>query len=308
MLVIQKRKERVLVVEQALQKADLLQNTMKPRLATKDELLLCHTKEYVELVEKEALNCFGTGHDDGSKFLSTGDVCISSSGFDIARLAAGGVLIGVDAVMQHKAKNAFCVVRPPGHHACSNRGMGFCLFNNVAIGARYAMHTYNIKKLLIVDWDVHHGNGTQEIFDSDPHVFYFSTHQEGIYPGTGLPQDQGLGDAKGTKLNCPIPGGQKSREEVLQAFTDLLVPAMERFQPECVFISCGFDAHVLDPLGNMNLTETDFFDLTMIVKEIAHKYAKDRIISVLEGGYDLRALALSSIAHVQALNTKFIQA
>jgi acetoin utilization deacetylase AcuC-like enzyme len=276
-------------------------------MATCEELLLCHAEEYVRLVEKEAKVCFGTSHDDGSRFLSTGDVSISSSGFDIARLAAGGVLTAVDAVFEQKAPNAFCVVRPPGHHACSNRGMGFCLFNSVAIGARYAMRRYQIKKVLIVDWDVHHGNGTQEIFNCDPDVFYFSTHQEGIYPGTGLADDWGEKEAAHTKLNCPIAPGEGSREAVLLAFQEKLLPAMKLFQPECVFVSCGFDAHRLDPLGGMNLTEDDFYHLTRLVQEIAHTYAHGRLISVLEGGYDLRALALSSVAHVQALNTPFIQ-
>jgi acetoin utilization deacetylase AcuC-like enzyme len=294
---------RAAVIVQALQKEKLLtsQNYLAPRSCTEDELLLCHTKEYVQLVQKEVELCKST-LDDGSKFITTGDAPICSDSFDVASLAVGGVLTAVDAVMNSSFQNAFAVIRPPGHHACSNKGMGFCLFNNVAIGARYLQKQYNVRKVLIVDWDVHHGNGTQEIFERDPSVFYFSTHQRGIYPGTGLEHDIGSGDAKGTKLNCPIDGGMNAKSQVFQAFDELLVPAMKKFQPEFVLISCGFDGHKEDPLGGFNLSDLDFFELTNIVKNIASTYCQNRLVSALEGGYNLSAIARSSVQHSRALS------
>lgn len=266
---------------------------LKSRSATKDEILLCHTQMYFDLVKKEV--------KEKRPSLSTGDTILSKGSLEAALLAAGGVLTAIDAVMKGIAKNVFCVVRPPGHHACSNGGMGFCIFNNIAIGARYVQKRYGIKKVLIVDWDVHHGNGTQEIFDDDPSVYYFSTHQLGLYPGTGNPEDTGRGKAKGTKLNCPIFPGSNSREEVIKAFKTKLVPAMVSFKPDFVMISAGFDAHQLDPLGGFNLTEEDYSKLTIIVKAIADKYCKGRIVSVLEGGYNLKATAQSALAHVKSL-------
>lgn len=294
--------ERSAIIVQVLKKTGLLteHNHLAPRKANRDELLLCHTKEYIDLVEQEVTRC-GEGDREKLALLSTGDVVISSASFEVACAAAGGVLTAVDAVALKKAKNAFCVVRPPGHHACSDIGMGFCLFNNVAIGARYAQSKYGIKRVLIVDWDVHHGNGTQEIFEADPSVFYFSTHQMGIYPGTGLEEDQGSGAALGTKMNCPILPGEDSKKAVLHAFKEKLVPAMQQFRPEFVFISCGFDAHLQDPLGGFNLTEKDFAELTEIVKEIARLYSQERLVSVLEGGYNLHAIARSSVEHCLAL-------
>jgi len=272
------------------------EDVIPPRQATVDELLLCHTSEYIKCVQKE-IQELGKGE---RKMLSTGDVVISEQSYVAALFAVGACLVAVDEVFQKKASNAFCVVRPPGHHACSSRGMGFCLFNNVAIACRYAMKKYGIQRALIVDWDVHHGNGTQEIFEQDPSVFYFSVHQKGIYPGTGAEQDTGVNH---TKMNCPIAPGKQSRLDVLAAFQDKLLPAMKQFRPECVFISAGFDAHIQDPLGGLNLVEDDFAALTLLVRQIAELYAQDRIISILEGGYHLNALAYSALAHVKALST-----
>jgi acetoin utilization deacetylase AcuC-like enzyme len=247
-------------------------------------LKLCHTPGYIEVVYEEVLFCGRTGARDGSYTLSTGDVQICPDSWRAGLLAAGGALMGVEAIMDGKAKTAFSYLRPPGHHACTAQGMGFCLFNNAALAARYAQRKYGIKRVLIADWDVHHGNGTQEIFESDPSVFYFSTHQAGIYPGTGLRNDRGTGLGLGTKMNFPIRGGEKSREDVLKTFQVDLVVAMESFQPEFVIISAGFDGHAADPLGGFNLTEQDFADLTKIVKGIADKWSQGRVLSVLEGG------------------------
>ncbi len=264
---------------------------IKPRMATRDEVLLCHTEEYYELVKQEVDAC------QGVVFLSTGDAPICPASWDIAHLAVGGVLVGVDEVMKGAASKVFCLVRPPGHHATQDRGMGFCVFNNVAIGARYAQKKYGLERVLIVDWDVHHGNGTQDIFEKDPSVFYFSTHQARIYPGTGWEEERGVGNIR----NCPIVGGSKSREEVLGAFRDVMVPCMESFRPELVMISAGFDGHELDPLGGFNLRDEDYGELTRIVCEVAGDYAEGRVVSVLEGGDDLGAIAQAAKVHVEGL-------
>ena len=291
--------ERAFCIDEALKKAGLFlpHHALALRAAKEEEVLLCHTKEYVDLVKKEVELC-----GRGLRLLSTGDAVISSDSCDVATYAVGAVLQACDAVMEKKAKNAFCIVRPPGHHATATHGMGFCIFNNVAIGARYVQRRYKLKRVLIIDWDVHHGNGTQDIFDADPSVFYFSTHQAGIYPGTGKSSDCGLKMAQGTKMNYPIPAGPNSKEAIFKAFSELLA-SMEKFHPDFVFISCGFDAHQEDPLGGFNLTDSDFYDLTLIVKKIAEKYAEGRLVSVLEGGYNLNAIARASVEHVRALST-----
>ncbi len=277
------------------QRYDVIVNALKgytvqsPRDATKEDLLRCHSGSYIDLVKREV--------EEGNTTLSTGDVEISPKSYHVALRAAGAVLTAVDLVMSGKTKRVFCVVRPPGHHACSEQGMGFCLFNNIAIGATYAQEKYKIKRVLIVDWDVHHGNGTQEIFHADPSVFYFSTHQFPLYPGTGAADEKGAG----TILNVPILVSETAREEVLRAYQETLRLEMEKFRPELVMISAGFDAHKDDPLGGLKLTTEDFVTLTQAVKEVADTYAQGRIISVLEGGYNLKAIAEAAKAHVDAL-------
>jgi acetoin utilization deacetylase AcuC-like enzyme len=218
----------------------------------------------------------------------------------VAARAAGAGLNAVDAVAGGRVRNAFCLVRPPGHHANATRGMGFCLFNNVAIAARYAQRKHGVGRVLIVDWDVHHGNGTQDIFYEDSSVFFFSTHQWPLYPGTGRADETGAGEGAGTTMNFPFPEGS-GRAEILGAVQKSLIPAMEAHRPELVVISAGFDSRVGDLLGRFTLTDDDFVDLTRAVMEIADRYAGGRIVSMLEGGYNLDGLASAAAAHVGAL-------
>lgn len=288
------RPERYDAVEDALRQAGLLNGLTKlaPRGATHEELALCHRREYLRTARHDV--------DSGYSYLSTGDTDIGPSSWEVASRAAGAGLNAVDAVAAGTARNAFCLVRPPGHHANAGRGMGFCLFNNVAIAARYAQQKHGVGRALIVDWDVHHGNGTQDIFYSDPSVFFFSTHQWPLYPGTGRADETGAGAGEGTTMNFPFPAGS-GRTEVLGAVQNSLAAAMKTFRPEMVFISAGFDSRVGDLLGRFTLTDEDFVDLTKAVMEIADQYAGGRLVSMLEGGYSLSGLGLAAAAHVRAL-------
>jgi acetoin utilization deacetylase AcuC-like enzyme len=263
-----------------------------PRAATVDELALCHGRGYIDLAKRDVAS--------GAHSLSTGDTSIGPRSYDAALRGAGVVLNAVDLVLTGEASNAFCAVRPPGHHATPNRGMGFCLFNNIAVGARYAQRKHGVERVMIVDWDVHHGNGTQDIFYSDGSIFFFSTHQHPWYPGTGAHDEHGHGAGEGLTLNCPFPAGS-GREEIVGAFRELLVPEAERFRPELVMISAGFDSRAGDPLGQFFLNDDDFGELTRIMLDIADKHAGGRLISVLEGGYNLSGLTAAVRAHTTSL-------
>ncbi|HEX29514.1 TPA: histone deacetylase, partial [Candidatus Poribacteria bacterium] len=197
-------------------------------------------------------------------------------------------------------KNVFCAIRPPGHHALKSRAMGFCLFNNVAIGARYIQRKYGLSKVLIVDWDVHHGNGTQAIFYDDPTALYFSTHQYPFYPGTGSREERGIGKGEGYTVNVPLPAGSGD-EEYVRIFEEILRPKAIQFDPDFILISAGFDPYEDDPIGGMRVTPEGFAELTKIVKEIAEECCEGRLVSVLEGGYNLEGLAESVEAHILAL-------
>ena len=288
------RPERLDCLRAALDHAGLAAGLLSiaPRAATEDELAACHTCQYIDVVKHDVAR--------GYRELSTGDTPLSGASLEVALLAVGGVLNAVDAVVERRAQNAFCAVRPPGHHATSGRGMGFCIFNNVALAARYAQRRHGVERVLIADWDVHHGNGTQDIFYTDGSVFCFSTHQHPWYPGTGRRHETGEGAGKGATINCPFPAGS-GRAEILGAFERELLGAARDFRPDLVLVSAGFDSRLGDPLGRFMLSDTDFADLTTLMMEIADSYAGGRLVSVLEGGYDLEGLASASVAHVRAL-------
>ena len=261
-------------------------------MAKHDELALCHSRQYIQLAEREIL--------EGLHELSTGDTIVSLKSLDAALRSTGGALNAVDAIVEKRISNAISIGRPPGHHATPVRGMGFCIFNTVAIAARYAQKKHGIGRVLIADWDVHHGNGTQDIFYTDGTVFVFNTHQSPWYPGTGARGETGEGAGQGMTLNCPFPAGS-GRKEILGAFQEQLLPAAAKVKPELVLISAGFDSRAGDPLGGFTLTDADFKDLTGVVREIADQYCGGRLLSVLEGGYSLTGLAAGVRAHIEAL-------
>jgi acetoin utilization deacetylase AcuC-like enzyme len=226
-----------------------------------------------------------------------GDTAMSPGSASAALRAAGAVVAGVDTVMAGDVRNAFCAVRPPGHHAERSHAMGFCLFNNIAVGALHARDVHALNRIAVVDFDVHHGNGTQDIFFADPELFYASTHQYPLYPGTGRPSETGIAD---NIVNAPLPPGADGRV-FRAAFENLILPALDRFAPDFIFISAGFDAHASDPLAQLRLTEFDFAWATGEICKIAATRSVSRVVSALEGGYDLDALAACSAAHVRAL-------
>ncbi|MHC4172637.1 MAG: SUMF1/EgtB/PvdO family nonheme iron enzyme [Planctomycetota bacterium] len=255
-------------------------------------LTTVHTHEYIKRAQKTCESRIG--------YLDSLDTPISPKSYEVALAAVGGVLSAIDGVMEKKVTNAFCAIRPPGHHALKDRAMGFCIFNNVAICARYIQKKYDLSKILIVDWDVHHGNGTQAAFYDDPDVLYFSVHRYPFYPGTGSESEKGSEKGLNYNINVPLPAGSVDAD-YLRVFEEKLKPAALSFSPDFVLISAGFDAHKDDLLGGMQVTEQGFAQLTQIVKEIAQKCCEGRLVSVLEGGYGLEGLAASVEAHIRVL-------
>ena len=286
--------ERYGAVMRGLAGAGLVEKLVRipARDAAGEDLALCHTADYLRIARSDV--------ESGRPYLSTGDTDITPNSWDVAVRAVGGVLNAVDAVCRGEVSNAFCAVRPPGHHANAGRGMGFCLFNNVALAARHAQRRHGVDRVMIVDWDVHHGNGTQDIFYEDGSVFFFSSHQWPLYPGTGRADETGEGAGEGTTMNFPFPAGS-GRAEILGAVENSLIPAAATFRPELLLISAGFDSRVGDPLGSFTLSDSDFADLTHAVMEIADRYAAGRVVSLLEGGYNLHGIGPAAAAHVGAL-------
>jgi acetoin utilization deacetylase AcuC-like enzyme len=259
-------------------------------MAEPEAALSVHPQRYVEAI-RNVIPAEGIRRIDA-------DTTASAGSWEAAMRAIGGALYAVDAVAKGEAANAFCAIRPPGHHAEPTVAMGFCLFNNVAIAARHAQKAHGMERIAIVDWDVHHGNGTQDIFWSDPSVLYCSTHQMPLFPGTGALSETGVGNI----FNAPLSPGDGT-EHFRQAFLERILPAVRNFSPDLILISAGFDAHRRDPLAEINLDAEDFAWATGKLMDLADRSANGRVVALLEGGYDLRGLAASAAAHIRQLMT-----
>lgn len=256
---------------------------IKPRAATVEELSLVHHKRYISHIQDVA--------QKGGGWLDA-DTVMSPNSYEAAVYAAGGVIRATEAVMNGEVGSAFALVRPPGHHATPQQATGFCLFNNVAIATKYALAKYELERILIIDFDVHHGNGTQEIFYDDPQVLYISTHQYPFYPGTGSIEETGSGAAKGTIVNIPLPAGCGDAE-YLKVFEQIIVPVARRFKPQLILVSAGYDPHWADGLALMQVSVTGFTQMIKIIEGLADELCSGRLAFSLEGGYNLTALAVS---------------
>jgi acetoin utilization deacetylase AcuC-like enzyme len=263
-----------------------------PERAEDAILELVHSRSYIEHVDSTCTS--------GASLLDSDDTAVCAASADVARLAAGSLTALCRKVVAGELQRGFAAVRPPGHHAEKSLAMGFCLFNSVAVAARHLSVDHGYSKVLIIDWDVHHGNGTQHIFEEDPFIFYFSVHQSPHYPGTGARGEKGRGEGLGRTLNCPLPPGAGD-DRFLGALREELLPAAEKFDPDFVLISAGFDAHRDDPLGNLEVSTEAYGEATEIVSGLADRCAGGRLVSVMEGGYDLDALAASVLVHLEAL-------
>jgi len=286
------RPARLRAVREGLASAGLLPRCrlVPPVPATDAEITAVHDPAYLRHVEAAVAR--------GVRLLDSGDTAVGPRSAEIARLAAGSVLALTRAVVERELDRGFAAVRPPGHHAERALAMGFCLYNNVAIAAQ-ALRDSGLARVLVVDWDVHHGNGTQHVFEEDPTVFYFSVHQFPLYPGTGAAGERGRGAGVGTTLNRPLPPGSGDAA-FLGALQDM-ADAAASFRPEMVLVSCGFDAHARDPLAGLTVSTEAFVEATRIVVSVAEAHAGGRLVSILEGGYDLQALSACAAAHVGVL-------
>lgn len=284
---------RLRAIDPVLQDADVLKHceTASIEPATIDQIALVHGKPYIESLKRLATQ--GGGRPDP-------DTVVSPKSYEVALAAAGAACGAVDLVMKENPSNALCLVRPPGHHALADKAMGFCLFNNVAVAARHAQAAHQVGRILIVDWDVHHGNGTQDIFYDDGDVVFFSIHRFPFYPGSGDSDETGTGAGLGATFNAPISFGT-SRKKYFETFEAMLSKAVQRANPELILISAGFDAHREDPIGSLGLETEDFGRLTKIIKEVAEAECGGRIVSLLEGGYNPQALADSVKLHLEVL-------
>jgi len=284
---------RLVAVVELLEEAGLLEKLVRlsPRAATAEEIALVHSRDHLARVQ--GYSARGGGWLDG-------DTVASPDSFTVALYAVGGMLRAVDAVVGGEVDQAFALVRPPGHHATPDYAMGFCLFNNVAVAAKYAMANHGVERVLIADFDVHHGNGTEEAFYGDPSVLYFSTHQYPHYPGTGAVAENGVAEGKGTTVNVPLPAFCGD-EEYRRAYAEVLAPVARRFRPQLMLVSAGYDAHRDDPLAAMQVTVDGFAAITGILKELAVELCGGRLLLSLEGGYHLQALAHSIRATLEVL-------
>jgi len=256
---------------------------LPPRAATVDEIATVHDRQYIAYLEYVARK--------GGAWLEV-DTVMSAKSYDAAIYAAGGTIIAAEAVMDGKVNSSFALVRPPGHHATQDQAMGFCIFNNIAVAAKYVRTKYKLDRIAIIDFDVHHGNGTHDAFVSDPHVLYVSTHQYPHYPGTGKVEDIGIGEGKGTKVNIPLPAACGDTE-YLTVFEKIIVPVTRRYQPQLIMVSAGYDLHWADELAQMQVTTTGFVGMVRIIKQLADELCGGRMAYVLEGGYNLEALSTS---------------
>jgi len=287
--------QRLTAIIEALKTSGLLNKLLPiaPVPAERSIVELCHESSYI--------GRFKSGVESSLPFLDTPECPLGPGTFEAAICAAGGILAGIDNVMQENIKNCFCAVRPPGHHAERSKAMGFCYFNNIAIAAKYLQKKYAVERIVIIDWDVHHGNGTQHTFEQNPAVFYISFHQNPFtcYPGTGKASETGAGKGQGYTLNFPMSPGA-GNQEYFQAM-ETVEREMEKFRPRFVLVSAGFDAHTDDPLAHIRLSTKGYEGLTQKVKGIAEDYAEGRLVSTLEGGYNLQALGESVKTHIQVL-------
>jgi len=276
---------RLTEIMKLLEETDLRSKlvSISPRAATVEELAAVHAPGYIAYMERFA--------QEGGRWLDS-DTFLAPASYEVARYAAGGVIKAVDGVMQGEVESAFALVRPPGHHATRWEAMGFCLFNNIAVAAKYAQANHRLERILIVDFDVHHGNGTQDAFYEDPGVLYFSTHQHPFFPGSGGISEIGVGPGEGYTVNVPLPGWCGD-SVFLRVFEEILEPVARRFSPQLVLVSAGYDAHWQDPIGGMQLSVTGFARMVGILKRLAGELCQGRIVLTLEGGYDLSALAAS---------------
>ena len=283
------RIEALIDMTDSLQRPDLQHRA--PRRATIEEIELCHAPDYVRVMNRTSAF---------DRFDFDPDTHTSRDSYQTALLAAGGVLTAVEAVLDGAADNAFAMVRPPGHHALPDRAMGFCFFNNVAIAAAWLLRHRGLKRVMIVDWDVHHGNGTQEMFYTSPEVLYVSTHQYPHYPGTGSLHEIGAGRGEGYTVNAPMPA-DFGDDEYLHFFDDFILPIGRQFNPEFILVSSGFDGHWRDPLAQMRVTEDGFVAMARRVKKLAAECCGGKMVAALEGGYDLEALVNSGRAVLEEL-------
>jgi len=288
------RPERVLAIQDRLRDGGVLAEleVLQPEPVETRWLREVHSPDYISRVEQACA--------DGRPVVDSADTAISPGSWKAALLAAGGALQAVDRVMSGEWANGFVSCRPPGHHAEHNLAMGFCLFNNVAVAAAYLRARHGLERVAIVDWDVHHGNGTQHIFEDDPSVFYASLHQWPLYPGTGRAQERGRGAGVGATLNCPMDPGAGD-DAYLKVMEEQVLPALAKFAPQAILVSAGFDAHRDDPLSATMVTEEGYRRMSRLLLDLAADACQGRLVSMLEGGYDLRALAASVEIHVQEM-------